>query len=675
MTGNRSARPRTTRTARLLWSLVLAVGWALGITSTVHAFGTCPGSPDAATRELIARDPLKALEQARTQLASLQQSPAPHLEQLAALYETQAESYTKLELDAEARDASGKGLALVPDARNPLHIGLQMAYAVNVYDQTGIESAIHGLETTRALLPAGSVADLCLQITLGRLQFRQNYLEPAILNLTQAYRATSAAHLDEERVLAAEALSAAMRSSGDYPQALALNQEVIDWETRHGATLDLSVSEDMRGAILMLLNQYAAALEVYTDARKLSVQLGDQQGVAFEDLHLCEVQIELGHGEAARPFCESALRAFQASHSADMEKESQASLARLDLEQGHPDRALAKLNEVLDHGGADLPAREVASLYQLRARANAAVSSYRAAYGDLDEYVRRYVAVNDAERSRQVAALRARFQTDQEIDRNTFLKRELDLAQDKSARQKELLRWTVGAIVAGGLIMALLTYILVANLLHRRELLRLASQDGLTGLPNRRHTAELARQALRNARDAHRPLTLGIIDLDRFKAINDRYGHAAGDQVLMAFAHSSRSVLRATDLLGRWGGEEFLVVLPDTTLDTALAIVERLREVASEIRLASAGDDLRVSISVGVATNEGGVSSLENVVAMADSALYEAKNQGRDLICVADPPAVKPARPSQSTAPPGGRAFPETQTGSDSAPYSAGHIT
>jgi diguanylate cyclase len=162
---------------------------------------------------------------------------------------------------------------------------------------------------------------------------------------------------------------------------------------------------------------------------------------------------------------------------------------------------------------------------------------------------------------------------------------------------------------------------------------RLAGEDNLTGMPNRGHTAKLAMAAL-EAAAARQPLTVAIIDFDHFKNINDRCGHAAGDYVLKEFARVSRGSLRAGDILGRWGGEEFLLILPDTTLDAALASVERLRALALSIQVGSSteGDPVRVTFSAGLATTADGARSLDEIIARADAALYEAKNQGRDLV-------------------------------------------
>jgi diguanylate cyclase (GGDEF)-like protein len=278
----------------------------------------------------------------------------------------------------------------------------------------------------------------------------------------------------------------------------------------------------------------------------------------------------------------------------------------------------------------------VASLYEWRARTNAALNKYRDAYTDLSEYVRRYIATNDGDRNKQATSLRARFETDREIERNALLKRELDLSQERSQRQAQQLRWNAIAAVSGVLVIALLMYFLVTNLRFRKQLVRLASQDGLTGLPNRRRTVELASAALAEANVTQKPLTIAIIDMDHFKFINDRCGHATGDYVLMEFARMGRESLRAGDVLGRWGGEEFLMVMPEATADVALAALERLRTQVFGIHLPPSGAGLRVTLSAGLAMHERPTRSLEELIARADAALYVAKNDGRDLVRLAE---------------------------------------
>jgi len=392
----------------------------------------------------------------------------------------------------------------------------------------------------------------------------------------------------------------------------------------------------MRGQILKLMEDYNAAIEEFQKARSLSVALNDPQGIAFADQRICESHIELEQLAPAQRECANAFRIFSKSNSADSLKETQVLQARIYLGTGHPDLALAIMNQVLDHGGEDVPPRIVGSMYQWRARAHAALHDYREAYDDLEEYVSRYTAANDAERVRQAGALRARFETDREIERNLSLKRELESSQEQSSRQAQRLKWNTVAAVAGAWVIALLIYFLIANRSYRAQLVQLASQDSLTGLPNRRRTLELALAALEAARETPEPLTIAIIDMDHFKAINDRCGHAAGDHVLKEFARAGREALRTTDILGRWGGEEFLLLMPGTPVELAVASLERLRTLLCGIHLPATGSGLRVSMSAGLASYDATVKSFEDLIARADAALYTAKNEGRDLIRLAD---------------------------------------
>jgi diguanylate cyclase (GGDEF)-like protein len=626
--------------------------WLLLAGAFLPIFASASCLPDADAdilklQNLIAKDANKAVRQAQSMLDAQQRESQSGTSsdalrtasRIAALYAVQAEAYNILELDANARSTAEKGLALVPNERDPVHLELLMAYASSVSDSAGIAAAMQTIEAARAAQPPGSRADTCLLINRGLLEHRLGREDLAIVTLTQAYRASGGAEaLIETHIMAADTLSFVMRSMGDYTEALALNQEKIDWDSDHGAAMALSVSRFMRGQILKQMSNYDGAIDEFEKARTSSASLGDQQGIAFADQRICEAHIELGQLTPAQRECSNALRIFNQSRSIDALKETQVLQARIFLGFGHPDLALATMNEVLDHRGEDLAPRIVGSMFLWRARANAALRNYKDAYADLQEYVSRYTAANDAERIRQAGALRARFETDREIERNFSLKRELANTQEQSNRQAQRLRWNTVVAVAGVWVIALLIYFLVANRSYRVQLVQLASQDALTGLPNRRRTQELALAALELAKMTGKPLTLALIDMDHFKDINDRCGHAAGDHVLQEFARAGREALRETDILGRWGGEEFLLLMPETPVELAVASLERLRTLVFGIRLPPTGSDLQVSLSAGLASYDETVKSFEDLVARADAALYRAKNDGRDLIrlCEAD---------------------------------------
>jgi len=167
------------------------------------------------------------------------------------------------------------------------------------------------------------------------------------------------------------------------------------------------------------------------------------------------------------------------------------------------------------------------------------------------------------------------------------------------------------------------------------ELQRMATTDALTGLPNRRRLMEGMALEVARAERSGRPLSLALLDIDRFKSINDTHGHPAGDAVLQAVADELRKVTRAGDLLGRFGGEEFAIVMPETNLKQARWACERLRKaVANRTMHYPDGTVGRVTISSGVALLAG-EEGCDHLISRADGALYRAKEEGRDLVRLA----------------------------------------
>ncbi len=172
-----------------------------------------------------------------------------------------------------------------------------------------------------------------------------------------------------------------------------------------------------------------------------------------------------------------------------------------------------------------------------------------------------------------------------------------------------------------------------AELAHAVEQVReLATRDELTGLPNRRYMLEMMRlEGLRVRRSGH-PVLMAQLDLDHFKAVNDTHGHAGGDLALQAFARTVLASVRATDILARWGGEEFVLLMAGTTPEDGARLLERVRAAvaASPVAL-PAGGTVRLTVSVGAARLHAGETPVA-LLQRADAALYEAKRQGRNRV-------------------------------------------
>jgi diguanylate cyclase (GGDEF)-like protein len=162
----------------------------------------------------------------------------------------------------------------------------------------------------------------------------------------------------------------------------------------------------------------------------------------------------------------------------------------------------------------------------------------------------------------------------------------------------------------------------------------MANRDGLTGLYNARFFHEALARELDRVKRSGRPLSVILFDADRFKRINDRFGHPAGDQILQHVARIARSVLRGYDVLARYGGEEFIAMLSDTTQAQAALLAERLRKlVEQQPHTTEDGETIKVTISLGIAQAHAPYDK-KDLISAADQALYRAKDTGRNRVVV-----------------------------------------
>jgi diguanylate cyclase (GGDEF)-like protein len=158
----------------------------------------------------------------------------------------------------------------------------------------------------------------------------------------------------------------------------------------------------------------------------------------------------------------------------------------------------------------------------------------------------------------------------------------------------------------------------------------LATTDSLTGLLNRRHFMTLGGYAFETARQAGQPLAALMMDIDDFKRANDRYGHLAGDQVLIDVSAAIQASLRKEDVLGRLGGEEFGAILPGIGMAVVQKVAERILTKTAQRITAAGSQEIQITISIGIAEAGPGEESLENLLERADQALYSAKRAGKN---------------------------------------------
>ncbi len=374
------------------------------------------------------------------------------------------------------------------------------------------------------------------------------------------------------------------------------------------------------------------ALPAFTEALQVAALHDDAYSVNAARLGLAETLTSQGQPDQALAMLQQARAGFvteQDSSSNDMLLllTGQA-LAR----QGKHAEALVQYRQampLMERNGND---RYLAMLFKAQAASNEALGLTAAALRDYQRFSDLQMKLQGRMRLEQSRLL----QYEYEIRRSDFENRKL--RADAEARQVQLdalervRRWQSLALFLGLVLVAVLASLALRQGRRSQRLRVLAMVDPLTGAASRVGIDSDAARAIVRATREGSPLAVLMLDLDRFKAINDRYGHAAGDTVLRATTAAWKSQLRERDPLGRIGGEEFVVVCPDTPPDQAQMVANRLCEATRALRFPEIDPELRVTVSIGIAHASGEGDTRDALFERADAALYRAKQQGRDRV-------------------------------------------
>jgi len=603
------------------------------------AHAACVGTQTgdlAAIDELAFRDPATALPQLAAAISSPQDMPP---QRRAALHAIAADASRQLGFSRQTITHTDAGIALLPAGdMSDLAIRLHTVRALVSTNVGGIDAA--AVELTRLIegVRDRPLALGCLLRDRGWLNFRDGNPDQALDDLLRAYALLRRNASREEAMVAAGRLSMAQFSVRDYPQALALVDETIAFFRSEKAQIRLATALDRRTKILKAAGRLDEAMLAADEALKIHQNIGDRVGTGLSQMTMCGVLIERNSLREAGEWCDRAeLTLSQTSGMDDNDYRTLAALrGRLYLALGRSREAVTQFDRAIAPGGAQ-PADDIAELYELRSRAHAAVGNYPAAFNDQGEFLRRMREQGTLDRIREVAQLRVQFENDQEKQKIVLLEKDKKLAEERLNSQTRTTQLVAIAGLTGLITAFFLGYALLSNRRHRAELIRLAERDELTGLLNRRAIVRKAVECLTRARESRGTLIIGLIDLDHFKSVNDRFGHAVGDQLLQRLAVSMRTTLHNREIFGRYGGEEFLVLFPDMTMDQARQDSEKLRASLRDQPLRIDDQDVSVSLSLGLAGYESGDVLFDQVARRADIALYVAKTQGRDRVEVYNP--------------------------------------
>lgn len=579
------------------------------------AAAICYESGDAAVESLmqdVARNPDLALD---TIAEAIEASPVEEYRHRAWLVATRS----------AARGMSGHAddevIAFTGDAEqrleadDPLLINLQIAM---------IDASARSAEEVLAVADAlaailhevedFTAAHACAASSLAYMLSLADKPAEAFTLASRAYAASPRASW--ARAEAATALAQVVNQQSDGEYSVQLSTEALAYFEASGFH-DLSANAvNLRGWAHVILGDVEAAIADFNRSIEFANMIGNTYAVSYARAGLCEVLTEFDRLDEAGPVCRIAYEDFMGSHGVARFRNG-ALYGTYLVKSGQPEQSIAVLSPLLEEDQGRLGATYRAVALKSRARAFALLGQYERAYQDIDEAEALQTEAVREDQEVGTAIARARFKAEQ-----------LRLDLMVRTHQLEMDRVRSWWILTGALVMVFCVLVVALAIARNRRFFReQAYRDELTGLPNRRYADMQLQTLYAHAVSRNEPLTLAILDLDHFKSCNDRFGHGAGDDALRRFAEVGRRSVRPGDLLGRWGGEEFLLVLPGTGKDDAALILERLRAVLVAETLDTA-PDYRLRFSAGAVEASG--RTLHDALVAADEALYRAKAAGRN---------------------------------------------
>jgi diguanylate cyclase (GGDEF)-like protein len=431
------------------------------------------------------------------------------------------------------------------------------------------------------------------------------------------------------------AIGNVLRASGDfagaqqyYEKALAAYERLDSAAGASGATYNL-------GLIQQDLKKYQDALAYFARTRDTAIANEDEYLLSLAVASAGSVHLELGQLDRADELIRQALDLCEKAQRQRGILANLVNLARVQHRQGQPSEALRTLDRALELATRLGDRRIEADIHEEKAAIQERMGDHRASLASF----RRYEALNQelvgAEKASRLNKLRIVHETG---------KKEQEIALLTAGRELErLVRWTViGALLFSFVFLGLLLSRYRLRVRTGREIdaknvelqaayarvEELSRTDELTGLLNRRAVLEILTLEQARCERSGESFALVLADVDDFKRCNDQWGHACGDQVLRELARMIRSAVRATDTVGRWGGEEFLLVLPATDEDGASEVAEKIRALVASSPIVWEGQEVSLTLTLGVTAT--GSGDIETALRRADEALYAGKRNGKN---------------------------------------------
>jgi diguanylate cyclase (GGDEF)-like protein len=641
-----------TRSRRAPWALA----WLLLACGTLVSIGQVRAAAPHGAQSFIERgmlamrvDPDASRRDAEAALAILAREPNVDLEIRARLL--LCDYYSERD-KAAAQEEITRSIALLPRAaRQGLRAGVLTCEGD--LNETAGDNTQAGALYQRAVAVAEDTQDdemlASALFSRGYLRGVQGQFSTGLADLRRAQTLFEKANMPQHAITVLNAIAILYNRMGDNAQAVHIYTRALKGLREAGLKREVAVTLYNLGRAHEALQEWEFARRAYTESFEIQHELGYGRGEAFALRGLAAIANATGDPRKALDTLKRAEALLGSTTDTRL-------AAHIQLVRGVALHRLGRLQESLSQLTAAMEVfkeaealNDLSLAYAELAHVQAELGNWRAAY----EAQAQYKVISDKLLTNQLdqrfATLKVEFDTAAKDKENELLTRENE-ANEKALTQARRARQLQAVAIA---LTVLLAAMLATLAIHqRRSTLRmrvLAMTDELTGVPNRRDVLRRLEELLQRSDEPS--CAMLIVDIDHFKSINDHHGHPMGDEVLKFLARELRTAVREPAFFGRLGGEEFLIVLPDTLLDNACAAADRFREQIMNIDTTRwFPARRRITASIGCTVSKPGICTSSDMLMRADGALYAAKRSGRNCVRSApeSPTRGPPASESES---------------------------
>jgi diguanylate cyclase (GGDEF)-like protein len=543
-----------------------------------------------------------------------------------------------------AEEEIKRSIALLPRASRPgLRAGLLTCQG-DLNETAGDSVQAKALYDTAVAVGTDAQDDEMLAGALfsrGYLMGVQGQYSTGLVDLRRAQSLFEKANMPQHAVTVLNSIAILYNRMGDNAEAVHIYTRALKAQRESGLKREIAVTLYNLGRAHEALQEWEFAKQAYTESYDLQHELGYARGEAFALRGLAAVANAAGDSRKALDTlkrAESLLgQTIDARLGAHIQLARGIALHRL----GRLEESLVSLTAALNVFKEADALGDISQTYAEMSRVQAELGDWRAAYDTQTQFKKISDKLLTNQLDQRFTTLKVEFDTAAKDKENELLTRE-NQANEKALLQARRVRQLQAVAIA--LTVLLASMLATLAIYQRRTTLRmqtLAMTDELTGVPNRRDALRRLEGVLQRPNEP--PCAVLIVDIDHFKSINDHHGHPMGDEVLKFIARELHTAVREPAFFGRLGGEEFLIALPDTSLEKGCAAAERFREQISSIDTTRwFPARRRITASIGVTASQSGICTSSDMLMRADAALYAAKRAGRNCVKASnEPPSSK----------------------------------